>query len=157
MPASFRGGVKFAKAVNDLNKKLKAGTVKVGFLEGAKYPDGKSVAEVAAHNEYGGTVKKGAEEGSYFRLPRPFFRRMIASKGPEWPKGIETQLKKNKYDVEKTLEVVGEAVAGQLRESIQKLVSPPLAPSTIARKGFSKPLIDTSHMINSVDKEVNMK
>jgi outer membrane receptor for monomeric catechols len=29
-----------------------------------------------------------------------------------------------------------------------------LAASTVARKGFSKPLIDTSHMINSIDHAV---
>jgi hypothetical protein len=31
--------------------------LKVGFLEGAKYPDGTPVALVAATNEFGGTVK----------------------------------------------------------------------------------------------------
>jgi hypothetical protein len=49
---------------------------------------------------------------------------------------------------------VAEAIAGQLRESIIKTNAPPLSPRTIARKGFAKPLIDTSHMINSVDYEV---
>lgn len=137
--------------------KIKKGSVKVGFLEGATYPDGQSVANVAALNEYGHTVKgKGGDE-SYFVLPRPFFRNMIADKKAEWPAAIALQLKKNGGDVQKTLNVTGIAIGGQLQQSIRDLVSPPLAPSTIARKGFDKPLIDTGHMLNSVDHEVNMK
>jgi hypothetical protein len=132
----------------------------VGFLEGATYPDGKPVAAVAAFNEYGRMVRtKGADgmEESYFQLPRPFFRRMIADKKAEWPAGVALQLKKNKGDVAKTLEVTGVAIGGQLQQSIRDLVSPPLAPSTVERKGFDKPLIDTGHMLDSVGHEVKMK
>ena len=48
----------------------------------------------------------------------------------------------------------GEAIAGQLRESIINLTEPPLAPATVARKGSDKPLVDTGHMLASVDYEV---
>jgi hypothetical protein len=41
-----------------------------------------------------------------------------------------------------------------LQQSIRDTNDPPLAQATIARKGFAKPLIDTSVMINSVDYEV---
>ncbi len=85
---------------------------------------------------------------------RPFFSNMIRDKKAEWPKGIAIQLRANGYDVPRTLDRVGHAIAGQLRESIIKTNSPPLAPSTIRRKGHSKPLVDTGHMLNSVDHEV---
>jgi hypothetical protein len=39
-------------------------------------------------------------------------------------------------------------------QSIRDLVSPALAPATVARKGFSKPLIETGHLLNSVAVEV---
>jgi hypothetical protein len=152
------GGDKFGPAIKAFAGKIRSGSVRVGFLEGATYPEtGQSVAEVASLNEYGHTVKKGDDEGSYFVLPRPFFRRMIAAKKPEWPDAMALQLKRNNYDVERTLTVVGAAVGGQLQQSIRDLTSPPLAPSTIARKGFDKPLIDSAHMLNSVDHEVEMK
>lgn len=158
MTSSVSGGDRFEAAIGDLIEKLKGGDVRVGFLEGATDPEtGQSLAERAALNEYGHTVKKGAEEGSYFVLPRPFFRNMIAAKKGEWPSAMAHQLIKNDFDVEKTLDAVGGAVAGQLQQSIRDLTSPPLAPSTIARKGFDKPLIDHGDMLNAVDHEVNME
>ncbi len=86
--------------------------------------------------------------------PRPFFRRMVTRHKGEWPKAISGLLKINNYDAVKALDVAGAAVGGQLRQSIIDLVDPPLAPSTIKRKGHSKPLIDSSVMINSIDHEV---
>jgi len=118
--------------------------VNVGFLEGATYPGGQSVAEVAAYNEF----------GTRSMPPRPFFRRMIVDKSHEWGPAAANLLISTNYDVHKTLMLVGEGVKGQLQQSINDLTSPPLAQSTIDRKGFSKPLIDTSVMINSVDYEV---
>jgi hypothetical protein len=50
--------------------------------------------------------------------------------------------------------MLGEDIEGALKKSINDLTSPPLAESTIAAKGFAKPLIDTSHMVNSTGYEV---
>lgn len=172
--AALKGGEKLERALAELTLKLKTpGTLRVGFLEGATYPKKptadlraaygkrkakgqtgaikgspgtKTVAMIAAIQEFG-APKRGIP-------PRPFFRNMIAKKSPTWAKGIATQLKITNYDVKRTLMITGEVIAGQLRQSIIETNSPPLAQSTIARKGFSKPLIDTSHMINSVNYEV---
>jgi len=124
----------------------KPATLRVGFLENAKYPDGTPVAMIAAIQDYG-APNAGIP-------PRPFFRNMIAAKSPEWPAAIAQLLKDNNLDAVKALDQTGFAIEGQLRESIQQTNAPPLAPSTIARKGFDKPLIDTGHMYNSVDHEV---
>lgn len=121
--------------------------VRVGFLSGAMYPDtGESVALVAYANEYGDSTRG--------RPPRPFFRNMIAQHKGEWGAALAKNLKATGYDGKKTLERMGQGIAGQLKQSIVDLTDPPLAPSTVARKGFSKPLIDTAHMLNSVDYEV---
>lgn len=85
---------------------------------------------------------------------RPFFRQMIKSKSSEWPKAVGDLLIINKFDADKTLRQVGEAVAGQLRQSITDFSGAPLKPATIKRKGFDKQLIDTSVMLKSVDFEV---
>lgn len=145
--ATISGGDKLQKALTEMARAVSNGaTLRVGFLEKAKYPDGKSVAMIAAVNEFGAPSRG--------QPPRPFFRNMIAAKKGEWPSAISGLLKANEYDAAKTLKITGAAIAGQLRQSITDLVSPPLAPSTIRRKGFDKPLIDTGHMLNSVDFEV---
>jgi hypothetical protein len=145
--ATVTGGAKFqAKLQAMAGAVTSAESVKVGFLAGATYPDGKPVAMIAAIQEFG-APRAGIP-------PRPFFRNMIAAKSPEWGPATGALLIANDYDALKTLQQVGEAVAGQLRQSIVDLVDPPLAPSTIKRKGHSKPLIDTGHMLNSVDYEV---
>lgn len=133
-------------ALRDLAGRVaKPATLRVGFLEGATYPDGKSVAMIAAFNEFG-TAKAP---------PRPFFRNMVAAKSGEWPGALTKLLQANDFDAIKALKIAGVAIEGQLKQSINELTSPPLAASTIARKGFDKPLIDTSVMINSVSSEVN--
>ena len=145
--ASVRGGQKFERALTELAAKVAVpGTLRVGFLENARYPDGTPVAMIAAINEYGAPSRG--------QVPRPFFRTMIAAKQAEWPKAIAGLLKANGMDALKALDLAGAVIAGQLRQSIIDLTSPPLAPSTIRRKQSSKPLIETGHMLNSVDHEV---
>ena len=63
-------------------------------------------------------------------------------------------LKTTKGDVPKTLGILGEVIKGDIIESINILVSPPLAESTIDNKGFDKPLIHNKIMINSVGVEI---
>lgn len=142
------GGDKLRARLAELSRKLsKGGEVKVGFLADSTYPNGMKTALVAAFNEFG--------VPSHGQPPRPFFRSMVAEKSPEWPAAIEGLLVANDYDVDKTLAQTGEAIAGQLRQSIVDLTEPPLAPSTVARKGgVTKPLIDTGHLLASVDYEV---
>lgn len=145
--ASISGGRKLEEAMRELARKVeKPASLRVGFLEKARYSDGKSVAMIAAIQEFGAP--------SVGIPPRPFFRRMINEKQGEWPEAIANLLVANNYDAEKTLDLAGAAIAGQLRQSIVDLTDPPLAPSTIKRKGHAKPLVDTGHMLKSVDHEV---
>jgi hypothetical protein len=58
------------------------------------------------------------------------------------------------YDGDRVLALMGEDIKGALQKSINDLQAPALAPSTVEAKGFGKPLIDTSHMLNSVSYEV---
>ena len=132
--------------LNDLASKMGNGSVSVGFMEGATYPDGESVPEVAFKNEFG-VPSKG-------QPPRPFFRRMIAKESPNWAPRIARLSQQNGFDGQKVLGIMGEDIKGGLQESINTLTEPALSPVTIARKGFSKPLIDTSHMLNSITYEV---
>lgn len=132
------------KALEDIARKMGGGEVAVGFMEGATYPDGTPVAAVAFWNEYGTTGTPA----------RPFFRQMIAAESPTWATKMAALAKATDYDGDKVLALMGEDIKGALQKSINDLQSPPLAPSTIEAKGFAKPLIDTSHMLNSVAYEV---
>jgi hypothetical protein len=109
---------------------------------------------------------------------------MIAKHKAEWPKAIADLLKANGYDAKLTLDQTGAAIAGQLRQSIVDVLSPPLSPVTLMlRKMFGnnpsairgrdvvearrrvaagessagvsiKPLVWTGNLLNSVDFEV---
>ncbi|MEK0228526.1 hypothetical protein WMC70_10975 [Klebsiella variicola] len=145
---SFTGGEAMEKKLAEIADNLgEERVLKVGILKGASYPDGTSVAMVAAANEFG--------DPSANRPPRPFFRSMIAECSPQWPEEISKILKATGYDGKATFSLMGERIAGQLQNSIRETYDPPLSPRTVRRKGFDKPLIDTSHMLNSVSYEVN--
>lgn len=146
---SISGGAKLEKALAEISRRVdKATAVRVGFLEGATYPDeyGTPVATVAAVQNFG-APSRGIP-------PRPFFSNMIRDKSPGWGPSLGRILKANNYDADTALDLMGEGIKGQLQQSIVDTNEPPLAESTIAAKGFEKPLIDTGHMFNSVDYEV---
>lgn len=148
--ATVRGGDAVKAKLDKLAKALaKPATLRVGFLEGARYPDGTPVALIAAVQNFGAP--------SVGIPPRPFFSNMVRDKQSEWGPAIAALMVEHDYDAETVLRLTGEAIAGQLRQSIRDTNQPPLAPATIQRKGFSKPLIESSQMINSVDYEVNIK
>lgn len=132
-----------AKKLADYAKKM-SGSVEVGFMENATYPDGTPVAAVAFWNEYG--------NGS--APPRPFFRNMIDEEKPTWPGKVAALAKATDNDGPKVLALMGEDIQGALIQSINNLREPALSPYTIKKKGFDKPLIDTGHMINSTGYEV---
>jgi hypothetical protein len=146
--ATISGGDKLERALQEMARQVsKPAALRVGFLGNATYPDGKGVALIAALQEF----------GTRRMPPRPFFRNMIAAKSSGWAGAIAANLRANNYDAERSLEDVGRAIADQLQMSIRDLTSPPLAASTIARKGFDKPLIETTQMLNSVDYEVTVR
>lgn len=145
--ATLRGGDKFGKKIREIGAKIETAEVlRVGFLENAKYPDGTPVAMIAAIQNYGAPAA-GIP-------PRPFFSNMIASKKAGWPGAVARNLKQQDYDATRAFALVGEGIAGQLRQSIIQTNSPPLKAATAARKGSTKPLVDTGHMLASVDYDV---
>jgi hypothetical protein len=151
--------------------------VSVGFLSGATYPDGSSVAMVAAIQEFGAP--------SVGIPPRPYFRSMIAAHKAEWGDQLGRVLVAQDYNGTAALGSMGQVIAGELRESIVALTAPPLSPVTLmlremrhlnpdlvvtgatvrdaaarVKAGLSysgaptKPLVDTGHLLQSIDYEV---
>jgi hypothetical protein len=187
---NFDGGDKLKAKLEEIAKGIKKGaTLRVGFFEDATYPDGQFVANIAAIQEWGATIKVPAHTVSIYRKlkadgewarggkfvkrkdanvqtdhsvpahtitipPRPFFRNMINANQDTWGPTLAALLKENGYDSKQALGALGEDMVGQLKESINTFTDPPNAPSTIAGKGFDKPLIHTGQMVDSVSKEV---
>jgi hypothetical protein len=143
---ALQGSDKVMKALEDIAKRMGGGEVSVGFMAGATYPDGTPVAAVAFWNEYGSPASS--------RPPRPFFRQMIGEESPSWPGKMAKLAKATNYDGPKVMALMGEDIKGALQQSINDFETPELAESTVEAKGFAKPLIDTSHMLNSVAYEV---
>lgn len=161
------------RAIADIVRKAGGGaTLRVGFLEGATYPDGTPVAMIAAIQEFG-APSRGIP-------PRPFFRNMVAAKQAEWPAGLAQALVATHNDVPAALAKMGQGIAGQLRQSIIDTNEPPNSPVTnLLKQRFpmggqtfadvmqarhdvaagatapaGKPLVQSGHLLNSVDFEV---
>jgi hypothetical protein len=142
----FSGGDRLEQALADISRRLGGDAgLRVGFLDGSKYPDGTPVAQVVAINEFGAPAA-GIPE-------RPAFRNMVEDKSPRWGAQLAGVLKAANYDAGVALERMGQYIGGQLQQSIVDLKDPPNAESTIARKGFDKPLVETGHELNSVGYE----
>lgn len=166
------------KALRQLAEKVsKPAVLRAGFLENARYPDGQSVAEVAAIQNFGAP---GAG------IPaRPFFSNAVARGGAEWAGKLAALLKMADYDAEKALAMMGPVVAFDIQKSITETNAPPLSEITLqlrkmrqenpdlvvtgttvgeaadrARQGVStagvstKPLIDSGTMFRYVSFEV---
>jgi len=139
---------KLQSTLDRMLKKLRKGkTLDVGFMSDATYPDGTPVAMVAAIQNYGAPAAG---------IPaRPFFSNMVREKSPEWGESLGEVLKANDYDSDAAMKAMGLGIEGQLQDSIRATNSPPLAEATVDRKGFNKPLIDTAHLLNSVQSAVD--
>lgn len=122
--ALVTGGLKAEQYLKDLAAKIgDAGTLRVGFLEGATYRDGTPVAEVAAIQNYGAPAV-GIP-------PRPFFTDMIKANSPTWGQSLANIAQSNGFDMKKTLDLLGKGIGDQLKVSIINTNSPALSPVTL--------------------------
>lgn len=178
---AMTGGDKLEKFLREKARKLKnAGTLKVGFLEGATYPDGTPVATVAAIQNFG-APSQGIP-------PRPFFSNLIRRYRQTWPPAIANGLKNTGMDAAKTLTLMGHVIGAELQQQIIETTEPPLSPVTLMLRAMrrgdmdapvtfamlqearrrvaagetpkvsatgSKPLVYTGHLLNSVGFEIN--
>lgn len=141
--------------------------VKIGFFEGAKYPDGTSVALVAYKNETGGD-----------RNPRrPFMKRTVQNNQRRWVRGIANNLRGGRFDrgtVYRAYSLCGQVAMGDIKRTIADWdpADPRLnSYKTIRRKAErakrakgknvkpidpTRALIDTGRMIASVQYKVEM-
>lgn len=84
---------------------------------------------------------------------RSFFRKTVRTHKGEWIKALPGLV--SQHGAVKGLELVGEAMKGNLVESIMTWTDPPNSKATIARKGKDAPLRDTMQMSRSIGVEVS--
>lgn len=124
MPTGWKGGDKLEaylqKATNQLTR---AHQVAVGFLEGATEADGTSIPMIAAIQNFGAS--------SVGIPPRPFFTNMITQHKGEWGDEVATLMEMYNYDAEKVLNLMGEQIGGELRQSIKDTNEPKLSDVTL--------------------------
>jgi hypothetical protein len=141
----IKGGDRLRRYMRDTARRMGSGAVlNVGILASAKYPNGLHVAQNAFWQEFG-TKNMPA---------RPFLRRTIDAHSGKWGENLGRIAVAQHYDVRRTLTLMGEGIKGQIVQTIVELTDPPLAPSTVAQKGFDKPLIETGLLQRSVDYEI---
>lgn len=117
---------------------------RVGIHEDAE----SDLAVIAATNEY------GSEDG---RVPeRSFLRATVDANqttyGDELTAAVEAHIDGERLLTD-GLDLLGARVAGDVQQFMTDLQEPPNAPSTIARKGSSNPLIDTGRLRSAIRHE----
>lgn len=118
-------------------------SVRVGVLENATYPDGTPVAMVAFWNEYGTRTSP----------VRAFFRTTVSEQKKNWVLSVQNLMKIHN-DPKQVMGLIGVHMQEQIVQSINTWSDPPNSAYTIAKKGSSKPLIETGLLMGSISFEV---
>lgn len=130
--------------------KREGASIRVGVLSSATREDGADMVVIAAVHEFG-SPSIGVPERSFIR----------------------SGIREERDSLVKLLNVVARSIVGEKmtvdeglgrlglwaqtvvrKKIISGTITPPLAASTIARKGSDKPLIDTGQLVNSITWEI---
>ena len=141
------GGDRIAQRIGSIRKRLASSAgVRVGVPAAAgTYEDGQKIAVIAAVNEFGSADGR-IPERSFLRVP------LRANQGM-YAKIFERQLPSvldGSLTVFQILSQVGARAAGDSQEAIESGIAPPNAPSTIAQKGSSNPLVNDGDLKRSI-------
>ena len=145
----FRRNTSVATVLRSIGEwELVVGVVGPGAAE---IEDGSSLtlAELATIQEFGSSVAPGTRG----HVPeRSFIRSTIAARRGEIASLTASEMKAvlaGTRTVPQALDVIGAQVAAWIKSAVMSGagIPPPLAPSTIARKGSSRPLVDHGQMI----------
>ena len=139
--------------------KLHSASIKAGVLEAATYPNepiidpktGKQRADPRA-GMHVATIAAALEYGHGQNHPRPFMQQTVAEQRTEWSKALVTLLMQG-TPVERALMTVGQVMKEDIQQTINNWPADN-APNWAAVKGFSHGLIWTSHLLKSVEAEI---
>lgn len=137
-------GERFAEAMAALNGK----SVEIGWFAENKYPDGQPVAGVMSMFEHG-TATQPARPllRTVFKENEEYLRSMT----PKFAKAVM----EGRVTPEEPLKDVGEYLVAKISEKLQNNGFERNAISTIKKKGFDKPGVDSGHAGQSVQAKVS--
>lgn len=154
---------KIARALSDKAKLFDGAVAKVGIPAGKNYPDGTSIAYVAAIQEFGCPEKNIP--------PRSFLRSTRTKKSAEWARELAAgaqSVAQRQIGLTEMLDTVGHVAAMDVVQTFAERIPPPLKPATVearirrAKKAnrrfgskgvpitISQPLVDTGALIAHV-------
>lgn len=101
-----------------------------------------------------GFMELGTTQPHKITIPaRPWLYPGVESGAGEYVEAIQNAVRNGKTLLE-ALEIAGVIAVGKVQAYMTQLNTPPNAPSTVAKKGSSNPLIDSGAMRQSVDSKV---
>lgn len=143
--AVVRSGGNVFGRVKAALKELEGIKSEAGWFESAHYPEGPPVAYVAAIHEFGAP--------SAGIPPRPFMRPAMAQYGQEWMDALKqgaSAVVGGQAGARDVMETVAMRAAFDIGKSLTAVTGPALKPATVARKGHTKPLVETGQLMQSV-------
>lgn len=156
MTTVARRGVKIP---DDLREQFVPGSVKAGVLAGATYPmdtytDHRTGAQVV--DARGGmpvaAIAQALEFGHGQNHPRPFMQSTYAAQNRRWARDLTSMIRAGAA-ADTALRTVGTRMAEDIQQTIRDWPADN-SPDWAAVKGFSKGLLFTGHLTNSIDSAV---
>lgn len=145
--SEWREMKKLVKELKEDKSYVKAGVV--GEAAGAEHGEGVANVDVALWQEFG-TDKIPSR--SFIRAPfEANKQKYLGALRELLPKVID-----GKMTITRALKLIGLAMATDMKKAILtgEGIPPPNAPSTIAAKGSSRPLVDTGQLVRSITSAV---
>lgn len=141
------------------DRDMSSAVVKAGVLAGATYP-ADVIRDARTGHEYPdpraglpvASIAAALEYGHGQNHPRPFMQQTIAQRRKEWTEGV-VKLAQAGHSPAQVVGVIGQV----MKEDIQKTITDWPAdnsPEWAAVKGFNKGLVQTSHLLKSIDSQV---
>lgn len=134
--------------------------IAIGFPRGKassiQYPDGTPLIDVAVYNNYG-TFNN---DGSVHIPPRPFMDvggLQAINQTKQMRLTLWKKVRSGEISAEDAAQIIGSKAAAIMKNTIRDFSDPPNAPSTIAKKKSSNPLVDTGLLMQSATWDVRKK
>lgn len=132
-------------------KRVKVGVLSTKGGDAAHGDDLLSIIELAAIHEFGSPAAS-IPERSFIRATLAKHRAELVAMSAK----LAQRLIAGKIDADTILKILGEWAVAKVRAEITAGdgIPPPLKPATIARKGSSRPLVDTERLLGAIAYEI---
>lgn len=134
-------------------------TVKAGVLSGATYP-ADMIRDARTGREYPdpraglpvASIAAALEYGHGQNHPRPFMQQTVAERKAEWSAGV-TKLVASGQSLEQAAATIGQAMKDDIKLTITDWPADN-SQEWAEVKGFNHGLVQTSHLLNSIESQV---